>query len=70
MSVDPRNTVDKPGTSPNQGMVAKNYIIILIAAVVIALAALLIGMANSHTLGKAGPTTAPTSTGKTSPSPQ
>ncbi len=70
MSVDPRNTLEKPGTNPNQGMVAKNYIVILVVAVVIALAALLFGMANSHSLGKAGPTTAPTSSGKDSPTAQ
>ena len=70
MSVDPRKTVEKPGLNPNQGMVAKNYIIILAAAVVIALAALLIGLANSHSTSKAGPTTSPTSTGKSNPAPQ
>ena len=33
MTYDPRKTVDAPGTSPDHGMNARNYVLIVVASV-------------------------------------
>ena len=37
MSIDPRVTDNRPGTSPDRGMNAKNFVLIVIAAVLVLL---------------------------------
>ena len=70
MTYDPRKTIDAPGTSPDRGMNAKNYIVIIIIAVVVLLgliAVFALGGGTSSASDHKGPTPATQPTG---PAPQ
>ncbi len=70
MSIDPRDTVEKAGTNPNRGMNTKSYMMILAVAAVAIIVILLVAILGSHSKGRPGPTTPPTSSGQNSPTPQ
>lgn len=70
MSMDPRDTVNKPGTNTNQGMHTRTYLMIVVVSVLVVLAVLLTAVFSSHSKGKPGPQTPATSSGQSNPTPQ
>ncbi len=70
MTYDPRKAINAPGTSPDRGMNAKNYIVIIIIAVVVLLsfiAVFALRTGSSGAVGRKPPTPATQPSG---PAPQ
>ena len=51
MNMDPRDTLDKPGTDPNQGMRTRPYMISIITALVLLLVLIILFVLHHRSAG-------------------
>ena len=70
MPYNPRNSIDAPGTSPDRGMNARYFVLIVAVTVVVLLALIVTFALRSNTSGKGGKLNDSAPAKSTGPSPQ